>query len=92
MSEVLEENLLDEYYILVKRIPGLAMSIEDFMNTPSRQISYLLDKEYELLEYENMERERVELAGKTTSKGGTMVPNRHRNSKEAEKAIESYVI
>ena len=68
------------------------MSIEEFMNTPCRIISYILDKEYEVIEYENREYERQELAAKTTSKTGTMIPNKHKNSKEAELAIESYVI
>lgn len=88
---MLEETLLDEFYILVKRIPGLSMSIEEFMNTPSRQISYLLDREYEIIEHEQEERHRAELAARSTSKTGMMVPNKHKNSKEAELAIESYI-
>jgi len=75
----------------VKRIPGISMSIEEFMNTPSRQISYLLDMEYKIIEHESEERQRSELQARSTSRTGVMVPNKHKNSKEAELAIESYI-
>lgn len=91
MFEMLEENLLDEYFLLVRRIPGLSMSIDDFMNTPSRIISYLLDKEYEIIAYEEKEREKMELEMKSTSKGGKMIPNKYENSKEVDLAIKEHI-
>lgn len=67
------------------------MSIEDFMNTPCRQINYLLDREYEIIRIESREREKMELEMKSTSKTGKMVPNKYENSKEIEHAIGAHI-
>lgn len=89
--QILEENLLDEFFILVRRIPGLSMSIDEFMNTSSFQINYLLHKEYEIIEYEEREKEKIELETQSTSRTGRMVPNKHKNSDEMEFALQSYI-
>lgn len=89
--QILEENLLDEFFILVRRIPGLSMSIEDFMNEDSFRINYLLHKEYDIIEHEAKERERMELESQSTSKTGKMVPNKYKDSAEMEMALQSYI-
>lgn len=91
MYELLEENLLDEYFLLVRRIPGISLSIDEFMNTPCRIINYLLDKEYEIIRYEEEERYKMKLEMQSTSKGGKMVPNKYENSPEVEQAIEGFI-
>ena len=82
---------MDEFFILVRRIPGLSMSIDEFMNSSSFQINYILHKEYEIIEHEEREREKMELESLSTSRKGKMVPNKHRNSDEVEMALQAYI-
>lgn len=66
------------------------MSLEDFFNTDSFYINYLLNKEKELMDYESKEREKMEMQSKNTNKSGSQVPLKQEDSPNAVLAYEAY--
>lgn len=89
-SEILEKMFLDEYFIIVRRIPGISLSIKEFWETDSKQINYILDKELEIIEVEENERKKHELEIQSTSRTGKMIPNKYDNDEGMEEALQSY--
>lgn len=84
--------MLDEYYLLTKRINGLGMSLQDFWDSDSRQIGYLVQKEQELIRYEDEEYERMELENSTTSRTGKKVPNKYDDDEEYVDIYNSFEV
>lgn len=84
--------MLDEYYLLTKRINGLGMSLQDFWDSDSRQIGYLVQKEQELIKYEDEEYERMELENSTTSRTGKKVPNKYDDDEEYVDIYNSFEV
>jgi len=82
--------LLDEFFLLVRRIPGLSMSLDDFWNSDCDEINYILHKELEIIKEEQKHYEEMELKNKTTSSTGTRVPNKYEDSSDMESALNSY--
>lgn len=82
--------LLDEYFVLVRRIPGISLSLKEFWETDTVQINYVLNKELEIIKAEEKEREKRELELESTSSTGKMIPNKYDNSDTMEEALESY--
>lgn len=89
-SEILEKMFLDEYFIIVRRIPGISLSLKEFWETDSNQINHILDKELDIIEIERKEREKYELEYQSTSRTGKMVPNKYENDEGMENALQSY--
>ena len=48
----LEEVMLEEYFLLVRRIPGLSMSVEDYWNLDTWTTAKLLDMERQIIDDE----------------------------------------
>lgn len=63
LSILIEEAQLSEYFLLVRRIPGLSLSPEEFWELDTFTTQYLLD-----LEKEIMEEEQKASKGKSTHK------------------------
>lgn len=66
------------------------MSLDDFWNSDCHQINYILHKELEIMKAEQKQIEEMELASKTTSSTGTIVPNKYDDAPEMESALQSY--
>lgn len=49
---MIEEFLLEEYFLLVRRIPGISLSIEDFWELDTWTTSKLLTMEREIMKEE----------------------------------------
>ena len=82
--------MLDEYYILVKRIKGMALSFNDFLDYDSFYMNYLLDKEKELIKHEQKEYQKMEMKSKNTNSKGTQTPLKVEDSPDAILAYEAY--
>lgn len=64
-SEILTEWFLDKYYLLVRRISGLSMSIDDYWNTPTVYINQLYNNEMEVIREEQKQNKELETGHKT---------------------------
>lgn len=91
-SEILEKMFLDEYFLLVRRIPGISLSLNEFWETDSKQINYLLDKELAIIEDEQKQYEKYRLESETTSRTGVKVPNKYDDDEGMTDALESYFL
>lgn len=56
----MEEWYINKYYLLVRRIPGLSMSLDEFFNTPTIHINQLYNNEIKLIEEEERQRKEAE--------------------------------
>lgn len=88
--EILEESFLDEYYILCKRIEGMSLSLEEFFNTDSFYISYILKKELDLMEAEKDEYEKMSMEMNNTNPKGSQTPLKQKDSENAVMFYEAY--
>ena len=50
---MIEEVMLEEYFLLVRRIPGISLSIEDYWNMDTWTTGKLLMMEKAIIEEEN---------------------------------------
>ena len=75
---------------MTKRIKGLSLTLEDFFNTDSFYIHYLINKEMELIEKENEEYERMEMEMNNTNSTGSKTPLKEKDSEDAIMAYEAY--
>ena len=73
-SEFLEQQMIDEYYLLARRVGGLSMSIFDFWNTDFDTFYQLLRNELTIIKEEQKEQEKNRLESKSSSKTGKMQP------------------
>lgn len=55
MAWQLEELMLEEYFLLVRRIPGISLSVEDYWNLDTWTTAKLLDMERKIMEQEAKE-------------------------------------
>lgn len=56
----MEEWYLDKYYLLVRRIPGLSLSIDDYWKTPTSTINQLYNNEMEVIQKEEEEQRKLD--------------------------------
>lgn len=63
LSEMIEEAMLSEYFLLVRRIPGISLSPSEYWELDTFTTQYLLD-----LEREIMKEEEKASKGKSTHK------------------------
>lgn len=75
MSKFLEKWFLDKYYFLIRRIPGLSMSLTDFWDTPSQHVNQIYRNEMEVLKKEKEEYDKM------NKKHGTTRPD-HKDDSE----------
>ena len=52
LSVMIEEAMLSEYFLLVRRIPGLSLSPEEYWDLDTFTTQYLLDLEKEIMKEE----------------------------------------
>ena len=52
---MIEELMLEEYFLLVRRIPGISLSIDDYWNLDTWTTAKLLDMEKKIIEDEQKE-------------------------------------
>ena len=88
--EIIEENLLDEYYFLVKRIKGMSLSLNDFFEADSFYISYIFRKELELVKEEEKEYKKMEMQSNNTNSSGSTIPLKQEDSPNAVMMYEAY--
>lgn len=68
----------------------MSLSLEDFFNADSFHISYLLNKEKELMDYEQEEYEKMEKQMNNTNSKGSQVPLKQKDSPDAIMMYEAY--
>lgn len=68
----------------------MSMSLEDFFNTDSFYIAYILQKEKELIDYENKEMEKLEKQSNNSNKSGSQIPLKQDDTPNAIMAYEAY--
>lgn len=68
----------------------MSLSLDDFFNTDSFYISYLLQKEMELMEAEKEEYDRIDKQNKNTNTTGSQIPLKQRDSENAVMFYEAY--
>lgn len=64
LSELMEEQFLDEYFLLVRRVKGINLSLNDFWHYDMNQIYHLIRNELNIIEEEAKESERQRLESK----------------------------
>ena len=52
MSWLIEETMLEEYFLLVRRIQGISLSVEDYWNLDTWTTAKLLNMERSIMEEE----------------------------------------
>lgn len=92
LNQALENMMLDEYYILTKRIKGMGLSLKEYWDSDSYQIGYIFQKEKELMDYESKEYEDMKLEQSTTSRTGKKVPNKYEDDEELEDIYNSFTV
>ena len=49
LAWMVEESMLEEYFLLVRRIPGISLSVEDYWNLDTWTTAKLLDMEKKIM-------------------------------------------
>lgn len=52
VSQMIEEAMLDEYFLLVRRIPGISLSPKEYWELDTFTTQYLLDLEKQIMKEE----------------------------------------
>ena len=52
---MIEELMIEDYFLLVRRIPGISLSIEDYWNLDTWTTAKLLNMEEQIIENEQRE-------------------------------------
>ena len=55
LAWMVEEAMLEDYFLLVRRIPGISLSVEDYWNLDTWTTAKLLDMEKKIMEEEAKE-------------------------------------
>lgn len=79
-SEVIERQFLDEYFLVVRRVNGIGLSLDDFWNMPVDSFAQILNNEREIMKAEQEEYEKQRLEGKSSSKTGKMTTPKFKDS------------
>ena len=88
-SDTLEEILLDKYFLLVKRVEGIGLSLNDFWEMDTKQFNQLYNNELEIIKAEQKEMEKHELANRSKSTKGKMVATKGEDNPDMSDAYES---
>ena len=88
-SDTLEEILLNKYFLLVKRVEGIGLSLNDFWEMDTKQFNLLYNNELEIIQAEQKEIEKHELANRSKSTKGKMVTTKGTDNPEMSDAYES---
>lgn len=88
-SDTLEEILLNKYFLLVKRVEGIGLSLNDFWEMDTKQFNQLYNNELEIIQAEQKEMEKHELANRSKSTKGKMVVTKGEDNPDMSDAYES---
>lgn len=88
-SDTLEEILLNKYFLLVKRVEGIGLSLNDFWEMDTKQFNLLYNNELEIIQAEQKEIEKHELANRSKSTKGKMVTTKGEDNPDMSDAYES---
>lgn len=88
-SDTLEEILLNKYFLLVKRVEGIGLSLNDFWEMDTKQFNLLYNNELEIIQAEQKEMEKHELAKRSKSTKGKMVVTKGEDNPDMSDAYES---
>lgn len=88
-SDTLEEILLNKYFLLVKRVEGIGLSLNDFWEMDTKQFNQLYNNELEIIQAEQKEIEKHELANRSKSTKGKMVVTKGEDNPDMSDAYES---
>ena len=88
-SDTLEEILLNKYFLLVKRVEGIGLSLNDFWEMDTKQFNLLYNNELEIIHAEQKEIEKHELANRSKSTKGKMVTTKGEDNPDMSDAYES---
>ncbi len=81
-SELLEKQFIDEYFLVVRRVQGIGLSITDFWQMDSDTFYQILNNERKVIEEEHKEYEKQRLESKSTSSTGKMTAPKFKDSKD----------
>lgn len=83
MSWVIEELMLEDYFLLVRRIKGLGLSVKDYWELDTWTTAKLLDMEKKIIEEEQKE---------YNKNNNTYVERPDGNSEEMNDLVDEYTI
>lgn len=68
----------------------MSLSLDDFFNGDSYQLSYIFQKEQELMKEEEKEYKKMEMESNNTNPKGSQIPLKQDDSENAIMAYEAY--
>jgi len=90
-SEIIEKQFIDEYFLVVRRVQGIGLSLNDFWNMDIDTFSQILNNEREIIKEEQKQYEKQRLESKSTSKTGKMTTPKFEDSEEYLDIYESLI-
>ena len=83
LSWLIEETMIEEYFLLVRRIKGIGLSVQDYWELDSWTTAKLLDMERKILEEEQKE---------YNKQNNVYVERPDGNSEEMNDLVDEYTI
>lgn len=90
-SEIIEKQFIDEYFLVVRRVQGIGLSLNDFWNMDIDTFSQILNNEREIIKEEQKQYEKQRLESKSTSKTGKMTTPKFEDSEDYLDIYESLI-
>ena len=90
-SEIIEKQFLDEYFLVVRRVQGIGLTLDDFWKMPIDTFAQILNNEREIIKSEQEEYEKQRLNSKSSSKTGKMTTPLHKDSEDYTDIYESLI-
>ena len=90
-SELIEKQFIDEYFLLVRRVKGMGLSLQEFWQMDYMVFAQLLNNELDIIKAEQKEHEKQRLESKTTSRTGKMTTPKVEDSEEYIDIYESLI-
>lgn len=82
-SEIIEEQFINEYFILVRRVKGMGLTLNEFWDMDLKTFGQLFSNEMEIIKQEEKEAEKQRLNSKSTSKTGKMTTPKFEDDERA---------
>ena len=90
-SELLEKQFIDEYFLVVRRVNGIGLTLSDFWKMPLDTFAQILNNERKIIKEEQKQYEKQRLESKSTSKTGKMTTPRFNDSEDYTDIYESLI-
>lgn len=90
-SELIEKQFIDEYFLLVRRVKGMGLSLQEFWSMDYLIFAQLLNNELEIIKAEKKEAEKSRLESKSTSRTGKMTTPKFDDSEDYVDIYESLI-